>query len=72
MLMLMLMHMSVGMALVLVGHPFDTLKVRIQTEGKHGRFNGPIHCARQVTHSTHTLRGCATADSIVDFVIVTC
>src|SRR5437879_5589941 len=26
-----------GMALVAVGHPFDTLKVRLQTEGQKGR-----------------------------------
>jgi solute carrier family 25 carnitine/acylcarnitine transporter 20/29 len=36
-----------GMALVLTGHPFDTLKVRMQTEGANGRFQGPLHCARQ-------------------------
>ena len=33
-----------GMALVLAGHPFDTVKVRLQTEGKGGRFRGPVHC----------------------------
>lgn len=32
------------MALVLAGHPFDTVKVRLQTEGKGGRFQGPVHC----------------------------
>jgi len=36
-----------GMALVLVGHPFDTVKVRLQTEGAGGRFSGPISCLVQ-------------------------
>lgn len=25
-----------------VGHPFDTIKVRLQTEGAGGRFKGPL------------------------------
>jgi len=33
-----------GVAKLVVGHPFDTLKVRLQTEGGYGRFNGPLHC----------------------------
>ncbi len=33
-----------GVALVLAGHPFDTIKVRLQNEGKSGRFRGPMHC----------------------------
>jgi len=32
-----------GVALVLAGHPFDTIKVRLQTE-QTGKFKGPIHC----------------------------
>ncbi|KAI9000192.1 mitochondrial carrier domain-containing protein [Gaertneriomyces semiglobifer] len=35
-----------GATKLLVGHPFDTIKVRMQTEGGHGRFNGPLHCLR--------------------------
>ena len=35
---------SSGWGLIVAGHPFDTLKVRLQSEGMHGRFNGPIHC----------------------------
>jgi len=33
-----------GVALVFVGHPFDTIKVRLQIEGNSSRFRGPIHC----------------------------
>jgi len=33
-----------GVGLVLAGHPFDTIKVRLQAEGGFGRFKGPIHC----------------------------
>eukprot|EP00049_Salpingoeca_infusionum_P004686 m.82338 g.82338 ORF g.82338 m.82338 type:complete len:302 (+) comp12685_c0_seq3:225-1130(+) len=35
-----------GCALVLAGHPFDTIKVRVQTEST-GRFKGPIDCLVQ-------------------------
>jgi len=35
---------SSGWGLIVAGHPFDTLKVRLQSEGLHGRFKGPIHC----------------------------
>ena len=35
-----------GVALVLVGHPFDTIKVRLQTEGTKGRFNGLVDCIK--------------------------
>jgi solute carrier family 25 carnitine/acylcarnitine transporter 20/29 len=34
----------------MVGHPFDLVKVRLQTEGQSGRFRGPLHCV------THTVR----------------
>eukprot|EP01132_Coremiostelium_polycephalum_P008257 gene8257-10147_t len=33
-----------GVACTLAGHPFDTLKVRLQTEGSTGRFRGLTHC----------------------------
>ncbi|KAJ2766966.1 hypothetical protein IWQ56_003512 [Coemansia nantahalensis] len=33
-----------GATKLLVGHPFDTVKVRCQIEGGHGRFRGPIDC----------------------------
>ena len=33
-----------GVALVLAGHPFDTIKVRLQTEGVGGKFGGPLAC----------------------------
>ncbi|CAG8520948.1 15959_t:CDS:2 [Acaulospora colombiana] len=36
-----------GVTKLLVGHPFDTVKVRLQTSGKDGRFGGPIDCLRQ-------------------------
>ena len=32
-----------GVALVLAGHGFDTIKVRLQTETT-GKFRGPNHC----------------------------
>jgi solute carrier family 25 carnitine/acylcarnitine transporter 20/29 len=33
-----------GVGLVAAGHPFDTIKVRLQSEGGLGRFKGPVHC----------------------------
>ena len=37
-----------GICLVLAGHPFDTIKVRLQSEGLHStRFKGPIHCVTE-------------------------
>ena len=36
-----------GIALVLVGHPFDTIIVRMSSEGRSGRFSGPLHCLQQ-------------------------
>ena len=39
---------SSGVCLVLAGHPFDTIKVRLQNEGtKVGRFSGLGDCLRQ-------------------------
>ncbi|KAJ3355124.1 hypothetical protein HDU91_005702 [Kappamyces sp. JEL0680] len=36
-----------GITKLVVGHPFDTLKVRMQTEGGFGRFRGPWDCMKQ-------------------------
>jgi len=36
-----------GVANTLAGHPFDTLKVRLQTEGTTGRFNGVLDCLKK-------------------------
>ncbi|KAI8929299.1 mitochondrial carrier domain-containing protein [Entophlyctis helioformis] len=33
-----------GATKLVVGHPFDTIKVRMQTQGGHGRFKGPLDC----------------------------
>lgn len=35
-----------GVSLVAVGHPFDTIKVRMQSEGAKGRFNGVWDCLK--------------------------
>lgn len=43
-----------GCALVLAGHPFDTIKVRIQTEGRGGRFNGPLDALMQTVRGEGT------------------
>lgn len=32
---------------MLVGHPFDTLKVRLQIEGQQGRFKNPLDCLKK-------------------------
>eukprot|EP00808_Paulinella_micropora_P027516 g76614.t1 len=45
-----------GIGLVLVGHPFDTVKTRLQAEGLHGRFKGPLDCL-QLTIKNEGLRG---------------
>jgi len=37
---------SSGVALVVAGHPFDTIKVRMQTQGSQGKFNGVVDCVR--------------------------
>ncbi|CAG8727222.1 17702_t:CDS:2, partial [Cetraspora pellucida] len=36
-----------GVTKLCVGHPFDTIKVRLQTSGLDNRFNGPLHCLKQ-------------------------
>lgn len=33
-----------GVTKLAIGHPFDTIKVRCQVEGGHGRFQGPVQC----------------------------
>ncbi|EED19721.1 mitochondrial carrier protein, putative [Talaromyces stipitatus ATCC 10500] len=35
-----------GIAKLSVGHPFDTIKIRMQTS-EHGRFKGPLDCVMQ-------------------------
>jgi len=45
-----------GVAKLVVGHPFDTLKVRLQTEGGYGRFRGFTHCVTE-TLKTEGIRG---------------
>jgi len=45
-----------GVALILTGHAFDTIKVRLQTDGMNGRFKGPIHCL-MVTLKDEGIRG---------------
>jgi len=39
--------LSSAISRIVVGHPFDTIKVRMQTEGGHGRFIGPLDCLQQ-------------------------
>jgi len=46
-----------GMANTMAGHPFDTLKVRMQTEGVNGRFNGVIDCLRKTIIQEGFFRG---------------
>jgi hypothetical protein len=36
-----------GATKLAVGHPFDTVKVRMQTQGAHGRFKGPMDCLKK-------------------------
>lgn len=40
-----------GVALVSAGHPFDTIKVRMQTQGTLGKFNGPLDCLKQTINN---------------------
>ncbi|KAI9219975.1 mitochondrial carrier domain-containing protein [Blastocladiella britannica] len=63
-----------GATKLAVGHPFDTIKVRLQTEGLHGRFGGAIDCLKKTVHregfrglykgATPPLFGWAMMDSI--------
>jgi len=45
-----------GVTKLVIGHPFDTIKVRLQTEGGYGRFKGPIDCLA-TTLRTEGVRG---------------
>lgn len=36
-----------GITKLVIGHPFDTIKIRMQTEGGFGRFRGTWDCLRQ-------------------------
>jgi len=45
-----------GVTKCIVGHPFDTIKVRMQTEGGFGRFKGPMDCLVQ-TMKLEGIRG---------------
>jgi len=45
-----------GITKLVVGHPFDTIKVRMQIEGGNGRFNGLIDCVLQ-TAKKEGIRG---------------
>jgi len=44
-----------GVALVVVGHPFDTIKVRMQTEGVGGKFTGPLDALRATVRNEELL-----------------
>ena len=39
-----------GITKLFIGHPFDTIKIRLQTEGPNGRFRGPLHCLQSTVH----------------------
>ncbi|KNE54581.1 hypothetical protein AMAG_00548 [Allomyces macrogynus ATCC 38327] len=63
-----------GTTKLVVGHPFDTVKVRLQIEGLQGRFKGPIDCLAKTLRregirglykgATPPLLGWALMDSI--------
>ncbi|KAJ1927379.1 hypothetical protein IWQ60_002966 [Tieghemiomyces parasiticus] len=63
-----------GVTKLAVGHPFDTVKVRLQTEGGFGRFKGPVDCLRNTIRqegflalykgATPPLLGWAVMDSV--------
>jgi solute carrier family 25 carnitine/acylcarnitine transporter 20/29 len=65
-----------GCTKLAVGHPFDTLKVRMQTEGLHGRFRGPLDCMLQTLRSegiTAFYKGASLpllGWSVIDFVLI--
>lgn len=46
-----------GVTKLVVGHPFDTVKVRMQFEGGLGRFHGPLDCMRQTIKNEGFFRG---------------
>ena len=37
-----------GMSSVFIGHPFDTIKVRLQTISIQGHYHGTFHCATKI------------------------
>ncbi|KAL0079978.1 mitochondrial carrier domain-containing protein [Phycomyces blakesleeanus] len=39
--------MASGITKLAVGHPFDTVKIRLQTSGPDGRFKGPLDCLKK-------------------------
>jgi solute carrier family 25 (mitochondrial carnitine/acylcarnitine transporter), member 20/29 len=45
------------MANTLTGHPFDTIKIRLQTEGVKGRFEGVFHCLKTTIKEEGFIRG---------------
>ncbi|CAM1325433.1 SLC25A29 (predicted) [Pycnogonum litorale] len=46
-----------GIAGVAVGHPFDTVKVRLQTQdARNPKYTGMIHCFKQIIHQ-ESVRG---------------
>eukprot|EP00743_Colponemidia_sp_Colp-15_P007954 GILK01008615.1.p1 GENE.GILK01008615.1~~GILK01008615.1.p1 ORF type:complete len:330 (+),score=32.19 GILK01008615.1:36-992(+) len=45
-----------GMSITIVGHPFDTIKVRLQTQVDNSKFRGMSDCIRQ-TYAKEGLRG---------------
>lgn len=47
---------SSGITKAVVGHPYETIKIRLQTEGAHGRFRGLWDCVR-ATYTREGLRG---------------
>jgi hypothetical protein len=36
-------------------HPFDTIKVRLQTQGRNGRFSGPLNCLSETIRNEGVL-----------------
>ncbi|KAI9230181.1 MAG: carrier protein YMC2 [Piptocephalis tieghemiana] len=64
-----------GATKLTVGHPFDTIKIRMQVEGGKGRFKGPLDCLLQTIRkegyrglykgATPPLIGWAFMDSIM-------
>lgn len=36
-------------------HPFDTIKVRLQTQGRNGRFSGPWNCLSETIRNEGVL-----------------
>ena len=49
------------------GHPFDTLKVRLQTEGVHGRFTGLWDCIVKTAKEEGLVRGKIFRKNLIPF-----